>query len=286
MSDLTQQYTLFAHPAKHSLSPQIHNEGFRVNRLDAVYFVIDTEAAGSEIAAEIRTRPLAGCNLSLPLKETLIPELDEISPTAQLIGAVNTVKNIAGRLIGTNTDGEGLIADIQANNVNLSGKRILLLGGGACARAILVALVARQPLEVTVIQRANRPHFQQVQTLITILQSASEPLVSNLTCVDWSWLASAELESYDLVINATSLGFGAHHAQAPLSIEQLRRFQPTTQIWDVIYEPRETHFLQASRELGLTTHNGLGMLLQQAARSFDFWTGHKLPLAVIEKTLK
>ena len=119
------QYALLAHPAKHSLSPQIHNYGFKVNRLNAVYFVIDTNASGQEVAREIRRQPLTGCNLSLPLKETILPELDAISTSAQLIGAVNTVYNDNGRLIGENTDGTGLVADIKAHGVDLTQANIL-----------------------------------------------------------------------------------------------------------------------------------------------------------------
>lgn len=277
------QYALLAHPAKHSLSPQIHNYGFKVNRLNAVYFVIDTNASGQEVAREIRRQPLTGCNLSLPLKETILPELDAISTSAQLIGAVNTVYNDNGRLIGENTDGTGLVADIKAHGVDLTQANILLLGGGATARAILTALALTPVDSVTVLQRAHRPHYQQVEQLI---KNLTPKTTTKLTCQPWQQVEQLNWPQFNLLINATSIGFGKLSDQAPLTRQQLAHLQPTTKVWDVIYQPRQSQLLQQAAQLGLQTHNGLGMLVQQAAGAFNFWTGKNLPVNEIESFLK
>lgn len=277
------QYALLAHPAKHSLSPQIHNYGFKVNRLNAVYFVIDTNASGQEVAREIRRQPLTGCNLSLPLKETILPELDAISTSAQLIGAVNTVYNDNGRLIGENTDGTGLVADIKAHGVDLTQANILLLGGGATARAILTALALTPVDSVTVLQRAHRPHYQQVEQLI---KNLTPKTTTKLTCQPWQQVEQLNWPQFNLLINATSIGFGKLSDQAPLTRQQLAHLQPTTKVWDVIYQPRQSQLLQQAAQLGLQTHNGLGMLVQQAAGAFSFWTGKNLPVNEIESFLK
>ncbi|WP_270331172.1 shikimate dehydrogenase family protein [Lapidilactobacillus dextrinicus] len=277
------QYALLAHPAKHSLSPQIHNYGFKVNRLNAVYFVIDTNASGQEVAREIRRQPLTGCNLSLPLKETILPELDAISTSAQLIGAVNTVYNDNGRLIGENTDGTGLVADIKAHGVDLTQANILLLGGGATARAILTALALTPVGSVTVLQRAHRPHYQQVEQLI---KNLTPKTTTKLICQPWQQVEQLNWPQFNLLINATSIGFGKLSDQAPLTRQQLAHLQPTTKVWDVIYQPRQSQLLQQAAQLGLQTHNGLGMLVQQAAGAFNFWTGKNLPVNEIESFLK
>ncbi|WP_125604482.1 shikimate dehydrogenase family protein [Lapidilactobacillus bayanensis] len=278
-----QRYALLAHPAKHSLSPQIHNYGFEVNRLNAVYFVIDTVASGAAVAEQIRRMPLAGCNLSLPLKETLLPELDEISINARLIGAINTVRNEDGRLIGENTDGTGMVADLAAHGVQLEQAQVLLLGGGATARAILTALALTPVVQVTVLQRANRPHFAQLQHLCAQLAAQT---TTKLSCHDWQKIDQLEWSRFTLVINATSIGFGSHAEQAPLTAAQLQQLAPTTKVWDVIYEPRQSQLLQQADQLGLETHNGLGMLVQQAAGAFQFWTGKTLPVNEIQSFLK
>ncbi len=277
------QYALLAHPAKHSLSPQIHNYGFKVNRLNAVYFVIDTNASGQEVAREIRRQPLTGCNLSLPLKETILPELDAISTSAQLIGAVNTVYNDNGCLIGENTDGTGLVADIKAHGVDLTQANILLLGGGATARAILTALALTPVDSVTVLQRAHRPHYQQVEQLI---KNLTPKTTTKLTCQPWQQVEQLNWPQFNLLINATSIGFGKLSDQAPLTRQQLAQLQPITKVWDVIYQPRQSQLLQQAAQLGLQTHNGLGMLVQQAAGAFNFWTGKNLPVNEIESFLK
>ncbi|KRM79299.1 shikimate 5-dehydrogenase [Lapidilactobacillus dextrinicus DSM 20335] len=277
------QYALLAHPAKHSLSPQIHNYGFKVNRLNAVYFVIDTNASGQEVARAIRQQPLTGCNLSLPLKETILPELDTISTSAQLIGAVNTVYNDNGRLIGENTDGTGLVADIKAHGVDLTQANILLLGGGATARAILTAFALTPVASVTVLQRAHRLHYQQVEQLI---KNLTPKTTTKLTCQPWQQVEQLNWPQFNLLINATSIGFGKLSDQASLTRQQLTHLQPTTKVWDVIYQPRQSQLLQQAAQLGLQTHNGLGMLVQQAAGAFNFWTGKNLPVNEIESFLK
>lgn len=277
------QYALLAHPAKHSLSPQIHNYGFEVNRLNAVYFVIDTNARGAEVAQQIRSIPLAGCNLSLPLKETMLPELDEVSPSAQLIGAVNTIRNEQGRLIGENTDGTGLVADIQVHGSNLKQTHVLLLGGGATARAILTALALTSTASVTVVQRAGRPHFVQLQELVAKLTMQTK---TRLTCQPWQEIDQVAWSQFDLVINATSIGFGVHANQSPLTNVQLQKLPTFAKIWDVVYAPRQSRLLQQAAQIGLETHNGLGMLVQQAAGAFQFWTGKKLPVTEIQSFLK
>lgn len=277
------QYALLAHPAKHSLSPQIHNYGFKINRLNAVYFVIDTNASGAEVVQKIRALPLAGCNLSLPLKETVLPELDDISQRARLIGAVNTIKNQQGYLSGDNTDGEGMIADIEANHVDLKQESVLLLGGGATARAIMTALAFHHAATVTIVQRRSSRHWQQVQHLNEAL---TRKTTTAITCIDWQMLAQLNWSQFNLIINATSIGFGDKNTQSPLTRKQLQQLPMTAKVWDVVYEPRQSQLLQIATELNLEIHNGLGMLIQQAAGAFTYWTGESLPVTEIQSFLK
>lgn len=272
ISGQTDIYGLIAHPAKHSLSPRLHNGGFRYHHLDAIYLAFDSQATGAQVCQSIRTLNLKGCNLSLPYKETVLPYLDEITPPAQLISAVNTVKRQGSRLIGTNTDGLGLVRALQ-KTLNIQKSRILLLGGGATARAIIVALRAAAPLSLMVLQRSNSNHYGQLQQLVRDLHWPQ------LTCQSWDTLDQLNWSQFDLVVNATSLGFGRQAGASPVSARVLQQLKLSAQLWDVIYQPAPTLFLQQGQRLGLKTTNGLPMLYQQANAAFKFWTGKTLPSA-------
>lgn len=271
ISGQTAVYGLIAHPAQHSLSPQLHNAGFKSHHLDAVYLAFDSEASGAQVCQSIRTLNLRGCNLSLPYKETVLPYLDEITPNAQLIGAVNTIKHQGARLIGTNTDGLGCVRALQSL-LNISKSRILLLGGGATARAIIVALHAAAPLSLMVLQRAHSAHYAQLQQLVKTLDWPQ------LTYQSWDTISQLDWSQFDLVINATSLGFGPQAERSPVSEGELQRLNPQAQLFDVIYQPQQTIFLKQGQRLGHETTNGLSMLYQQANAAFKFWTGKNLTL--------
>ncbi|WP_125766398.1 shikimate dehydrogenase [Lapidilactobacillus wuchangensis] len=273
-------YGLIAHPAHHSLSPLIHNRGFLERQISARYLAFDTQATAADIATSIKALNIRGLNLSLPYKETMLPLMDELTPTAKLIGAINTIKNETGHLLGTNTDGQGLVAAIQATGVSIKKQHVLLLGGGATARAILVALVQAGCDHVTVVQRPESRHYQQMQQLLSALALADQ------TCQPWPQLANLPIEDYSLVINATSIGFGDQQDQSPLSAEWLSQLPSTCQVWDVIYQPRQSNLLTLAEQQGLATHNGLAMLCYQAAASFEFWTGKTLPVVSIYQIIK
>ncbi|MFC6315022.1 shikimate dehydrogenase family protein [Lapidilactobacillus achengensis] len=277
----TQVYGLLAHPAHHSLSPWLHNQGFAARQLNAVYLAFDSgNHSGAALATSIRALNLSGCNLSLPDKETILPDLDVLTPTAQLIGAVNTVTNSAGQLVGTNTDGIGFVRGLQAAGITTTSSRIVLLGGGAAARAILVALVQAGVAQLQVFQRQQRPHFRQLQELVAELGAAT------VAVMDWAQLDQVAWSQVDLVINATDLGFGAHQNQSPLALANLRQLPATASVWDVIYSPRQTKLLAQAAACGLATHNGLAMLLYQADAAFQTWTGQELPLTQLRDYLK
>lgn len=271
----TALYGLIAHPAQHSLSPLIHNYGFQSWQIPARYLAFDTQATAAEITTSVRALNIRGLNLSLPYKETLLPLMDQLTPAAQMIGAINTIRNDQQHLSGTNTDGEGFVAALKAAQLAVPAQRVLLLGGGATARAILVALVQAGCSAITVVQRQQSPHYRQLQQLLVALN------LKPSCCQTWSTLADLPISDYTLVINATSVGFGPQQGQSPLTKEWLNQLAATCQVWDVIYQPRQSQLLQLAAQRGLVTHNGLAMLCYQAAASFEFWTGKALPVAPI-----
>ncbi|MFD1411757.1 shikimate dehydrogenase family protein [Lapidilactobacillus gannanensis] len=276
----TALYGLVAHPAHHSLSPMIHNYGFKVQQIAARYMAFDSQASAAEIATSIRALNIRGLNLSLPYKETMVPLMSELTANAQLIGAINTVKNDHGHLIGTNTDGLGLVAALTAAQVNLATQQVILLGGGATARAILLALVEAGCSQITVIQRANSQHYQQMQALLAQLQ------LPQVICQPWSALTNLAKTNVTLVVNATSIGFGQQQGHSPLTANWLSCLATSCQVWDVIYQPRQSALLTLAAARGLTTHNGLAMLCYQAAASFEFWTGQVFPVPPIYQLIK
>lgn len=268
----TDLYGLVAHPAQHSLSPQLHNLGFQTLGLNAVYVAFDSQAAAAAIATSLRSLNIRGVNLSLPYKETLLPELDEVSATARLIGAVNTIKNDQGHLSGTNTDGEGFVAGLEAAGIDVATQTILLLGAGATARAILVALVAHGARQITVYQRPTSQHFAALQSLV---QALGLPAAVVQPWPDLN--QQTPPAGLSLLINATNLGFGANQQVSPVPAAWLQQLAVTCQVWDVIYAPRRTVLLQQAAARGLTVHNGVAMLFHQADLAFRFWTGQVLP---------
>ncbi|WP_261805576.1 shikimate dehydrogenase [Lapidilactobacillus luobeiensis] len=277
----TKVYGLLAHPAQHSLSPLLHNQGFAANQINAVYLAFDSGGHdGAALTTSLRTLDLAGCNLSLPDKETVLPFLDELTPDARLIGAVNTVKNNNGYLIGSNTDGRGFVQGLVTAGIDLHNSRVVLLGAGAAARAILVALAQAETQQLQVFQRRTSVHFVQLQQLLDALGQAV------ITARDWSELAQVDWQQVDLVINATNLGFGDHQGASPLALSQLQQLPTTASVWDVIYQPRQSELLRLAQSCGLATHNGLAMLLYQADLAFQIWTGQHLPLRQLQNYLK
>ena len=274
----TRLAAVVANPIKHSISPFIHNSAFEATNTNGVYLAWEVEVTDlAETVANIRRYQMFGINLSMPYKEKVIPYLDELSEEARLIGAVNTVVNRDGTLIGYNTDGKGFFKSLPS--FKISGKRMVLLGAGGAAKAILAQAILDGVSQVSVFVRSasiekTRPYLEKIQ-------NATGFRVDLFALEDVQDLQDS-ITKADLLVNATSVGMDEVSLPIPRNIVLPEKIL----VADVIYQPFETPFLKWARNQGNQSINGLGMLLYQAAEAFQLWTGKEMPTDQIWELLK
>ena len=274
----TRLAAVVANPIKHSISPFIHNRAFEATNTNGVYLAWEVEGTDlAETAANIRRYQMFGINLSMPYKEQVIPYLDQLSEEARLIGAVNTVVNREGTLIGYNTDGKGFFKSLPS--FKISGKRMVLLGAGGAAKAILAQAILDGVSQVSVFVRSAS--IEKTRPYLEKLQNETGFKVDLFALEDVSEL-QARITDSDLLVNATSVGMDGVSLPIPASVLLPEKLL----VADVIYQPFETPFLKWARNQGNHAVNGLGMLLYQAAEAFQLWTGKEMPTAQIWELLK
>ena len=274
----TRLAAVVANPIKHSISPFIHNSAFEATETNGVYLAWEVEATDlAETVANIRRYQMYGINLSMPYKEQVIPYLDQLSEEACLIGAVNTVVNREGTLIGYNTDGKGFFKSLPS--FKISGKRMVLLGAGGAAKAILAQAILDGVSQVSVFVRSAS--IEKTRPYLEKLQNETGFKVDLFALEDVSELQARIIDS-DLLVNATSVGMDGVSLPIPASVALPEKLL----VADVIYQPFETPFLKWARNQGNQSINGLGMLLYQAAEAFELWTGKEMPTDQIWELLK
>ena len=274
----TRLAAVVANPIKHSISPFIHNSAFEATNTNGVYLAWEVEATDlAETVANIRRYQMYGINLSMPYKEKVIPYLDELSEEARLIGAVNTVVNRDGTLIGYNTDGKGFFKSLPS--FKISGKRMVLLGAGGAAKAILAQAILDGVSQVSVFVRSAS--IEKTRSYIEKIQHETGFRVELFALEDVQDLQDS-ITKADLLVNATSVGMDGFSQPIPTSIVLPEKLL----VADVIYQPFETPFLNWARNQGNQSINGLGMLLYQAAEAFELWTGKEMPTDQIWESLK
>lgn len=259
-------------PVMHSVSPHVHNAAFAAEGINGVYLPFEVRDAREFFRrmAHPRSRELnwnlRGLSITAPHKQTVMECLDWIDPTAEEIGAVNTVVVDRDRLLGYNTDADGFIDPLISRFRSLNDARVAIVGAGGAARAALYAL-RRQHARITLFAR-------------DVVKA--QPLAQSFD-VSCESLAGASFAGYDFVVNATPLGSGAHIAQTPLTAEQLNGVGC---VYDLIYNPRETRLMCEAHAAGCKTLGGLEMLIAQAKLQFELWTGTKpTPSAISEALL-
>ena len=273
----TRLAAVVANPIKHSISPFIHNQAFEATNTNGVYLAWEVEGTDlAETVANIRRFQMFGINLSMPYKEQVITYLDQLSEEARLIGAVNTVVNREGTLIGYNTDGKGFFKSLPS--FKISGKRMVLLGAGGAAKAILAQAILDGVSQVSVFVRSasiekTRPYLEKLQN--------ETGFKADLFALEDVSELQARITDSDLLVNATSVGMDGVSLPISASILLPERLL----VADVIYQPFETPFLKWAKGQGNQSINGLGMLLYQAAEAFELWTGKEMPTEQIWELL-
>jgi len=274
----TRLAAVVANPIKHSISPFIHNSAFEATNTNGVYLAWEVDATElAETVANIRRYQMYGINLSMPYKEQVIPYLDQLSEEACLIGAVNTVVNREGTLIGYNTDGKGFFKSLPS--FKISRKRVVLLGAGGAAKAILAQAILDGVSQISVFVRSSS--MEKTRPYLEKIQNATGFRVDLFALEDIQELQDSITQA-DLLVNATSVGMDGSSQPIPTSIVLPEKLM----VADVIYQPFETPFLKWARNQGNHAVNGLGMLLYQAAEAFELWTGKEMPTDQIWELLK
>ncbi len=264
---------LIGWPLNYSLSPTLHRAAFVACNLDGAYSLYpiapfpDGQIPLAELFQRMRTGDINGLNVTVPHKLNVMALLDDLTPTARAVGAVNTVLCNGGNLIGENTDVSGFLDDIKQYIQLGDGGRALVLGAGGGARAVVYAL-AEQGWEVFIVSRRAE---QAAQLAADFMQLKTKPI--HLSCELTNLDMATENLNIQLMVNTTPLGMQPHEQLSPWPVEV--RLPADCFVYDLIYEPAETNLLRMAKEQGLKHSNGLGMLINQAARSFVLWT--KMP---------
>jgi shikimate dehydrogenase len=258
---------LIGYPVSHSLSPKIQNAAFKACGLEGDYSLFpiapDDLQALKALLDRVRSGEMTGFNVTIPHKQNVIPFMDELTPTAKTIGAINIIYMRGDKLIGDNTDAPGFLSDLKKfiGNRKLGiGKSVLVLGAGGSARAVIYALL-NDGWNVTIAARRT----EQAEELVSRFEGA------NSVELDFQTLKPS---NFQLIVNTTPLGMTPNIDQSPLPDNIIS--SKHTLIYDLVYNPRETKLVKDARAQGLSATTGLGMLIEQAALGFELWTGRKL----------
>jgi shikimate dehydrogenase len=222
----------------------------------------------------LRALGFKGANFTIPHKVAVIPLLDELSPAAEMMGAVNCVNRVGDKFIGENTDGKGFVQSLREFG-ELTGKQVVVLGAGGAARAIAVELGLSGVGQITIVNRSAI----RGEELAALLR---ERVKISAQFVHWEGDYAIPAEA-DIVVNATSIGLGDASARVPIDTESLR---PELIVADVIFNPPQTWLLRTAAEQGCRTLDGLGMLVNQAVIGFRIWTGIEPDAAVMREALE
>ena len=244
------KYLVIGNPIDHSLSPKLQNWWLKENNIDATYDKIELEVHEiKNFIQQIKEQKIAGCNVTVPFKKTVIPFLDRLSPEAEQTQSVNTITYDNGDLVGYNTDIAGFDSAIKKLDFSLKGKKVLILGAGGVVPSIIFALKNMNVQEITISNRTK----EKAENL--------RVLFKDIKILEWG-----NLTDFHMVINATSLGLNNEKINLKFSSSGNDRL-----FYDVIYNPHETRFLKMGKQLGHKTENGKTMFVYQALESFKLW---------------
>jgi len=276
-SGSTKIVKLIGYPVEHSRSPLMHNAAFQSLGLDFVYLLFSVKPPDlKEAVTGLRASNVAGANVTIPYKEEVMKYLDEITPEAKLIGAVNTIHNREGKLIGYNTDGQGFITSLLTDGkVKLEGQKVFLIGAGGAGKAVAVKLAERGVERLVITDKI----VERAETLVGRLRENIPDCPVYALFPDDKEFAKTLLGS-TLLVNATSMGM----KKGDPCVVDPEYLHKDLFIYDVVYN-RETPLIEAAKKRGLKALGGIGMLIHQGAASFEIWTGQKAPIEVMRNKI-
>ena len=272
------QLGLIGFPLSHSLSPKIHTAALYSCRLEGAYSLFpvhpDNKQGLKDLLSRVSSGEIHGLIVTIPHKQNVIPFMDELTPTAKTIGAVNIIYMKENKLIGDNTDAAGFLSDLKkfiaTESLSHGDLNALVLGAGGSARSVVYAL-CNDGWNVTV--AARRP--EQAQQLASHFEGVT---VSELN------LQTFQLSNLQLIVNTTPLGMSPNIDESPLP--ENTSLSRRSMIYDLVYNPRETKLVKDARAQGIKATTGLGMLIEQAMLGFELWTGIKLPREIFQNVVE
>lgn len=271
---------LLGSPVGHSGSPAMYNYSFEKLGLDYAYVAFDVKEDEMEQAINaMRLFKMRGCNVTMPGKNIAVKFMDELSPAAELIGAVNTIVNDDGKLIGHNTDGIGFVQNLRENGVEVKGKKITIAGGGGAATAMQVQCALDGARKITIFNKKDAFFERTLQTAEKI-RNAVDGIVVNVYDIDDVAKMTEEILSSDIFANATIVGMKPLDDQSV--VKDLSAFHKDLVVCDAVYNPIETKLLREAKEAGCKCVGGKGMLLWQGVAAFKLYTGQDMPVEEVK----
>lgn len=270
-------YGIIGHPVRHTLSPVMQNAAMQACGLDGVFvpFDVQPERLGEAVAG-LRALGIRGVNVTIPHKTAVIPYLDGLDESAEAAGAVNTICNEEGRLVGYNTDGGGLVRSLTEEFAfTPENSTVVIIGAGGAARGAVAALCRAGARRITIANRSRG----RATALVAAIGGRYPDTV--LAVADYGDQLTPILREADLAVNSTSLGMNGE-VIAGLDLKALNR---NAVVYDMVYAPPVTPLLQEAQRLGLRRANGLGMLAAQGELAFRIWTGSLPPLGLMKRVL-
>lgn len=272
---------LIGSPVEHSGSPAMYNYSFEKLGLDYVYVALDVKEheVGDAIAA-MRLFQMKGGNVTMPDKTAAAKYMDELSPAAKIIGAINTIVNDDGRLVGHITDGEGFVNNLRDYGIDVRGKKITVAGGGGAATAIQVQCALDGAKEISIFNKKDAFFERTLQTADKI-RKAVVGVVVNVFDLDDVAKMTEEIRSSDIFANATIVGMKPMDGESV--VKDLSAFHEGLVVADAVYNPQETLLLRQAKEAGCVCVPGKGMLLWQGVAAFKLFTGQDMPVQEVKE---
>lgn len=283
ISGHTRLLALIGSPVGHSGSPAMYNYSFEKLGLDYAYVAFDVKEDGVKQALDaMRLFNMRGMNVTMPDKVEAARYMDVLSPAAQIIGAVNTIVNEDGKLIGHMTDGEGFVSNLRDHGVSIENKKLVVAGGGGAATAIQVQCALDGVKEITIFNKKDGFFARTLETAEKI-KAAVPGCVVNVYDMDDEEKLREELASADIFVNATIVGMTPMDDQS--IIKDISMLHADLVVADIVYNPEETKLLKDAKAAGCTCVGGKGMLVWQGASAFRLYTGEEMPVEEVKELL-
>jgi len=277
----TQLLGLIGHPIKHTFSPFIHNVAVELKKLNYIYLPFDVPPSNLRNAIKgMIALGIKGFNVTIPHKEAVLSYMNNVSDEASIIGSINTIVNDQGKLNGYNTDADGILNTLLPYKEKLSGENVSIVGAGGAARAVIYSLIRYfKPKKINLINRTE----QRAESLKIYFRDKMK-FDSFKICELFPPDLINVLKDSKLIVNATPVGMFPDSDDTITTLKE--SFKKNQIVFDLVYNPPQTKLLQLASSEGAVTLDGIKMLVHQAAKSFELWTGEILPVDELNKSLQ